>query len=216
MKLLIGNKVYSSWSLRPWLVATHFGIPFEEILIPLDLPDTAERIRKVSPSGRVPCLVVDEGLAIWETLAIIEYFAEIRPDLPIWPRDPRARAVARAISNEMHAGFTGLRSACPMNLRKSFPFRDFGRKAAEDATRIVELWRDARSRFGTAGPFLFGEFSAADAMFTPVVTRFDTYGWPVEPDTRSYMDAVMALPAFHRWREGAAEETWIIAADEIE
>ena len=214
MRLVIGNKRYSSWSLRPWLVMTHFGLSFEEHLIPLDEPTTHAAILKLSPSGRVPCLI-DGDLAIWETLAIIEYLAETHPDLPIWPRDRAARAMARAISNEMHAGFAGLRSACPMNLRRSFAWRDRGQRASEDANRIVELWREARSRHALQGPFLFGEFSAADAMYAPVVHRFNGYSWPVEADTRSYMDAMLALPAMQAWSAGAAAETWIVAADEV-
>jgi glutathione S-transferase len=214
MKLVIANKNYSSWSLRPWLVARHFGIPFEETVIPLDQPDTHENILAFSPSGRVPCLI-DGDLAIWESLAIIEYLAESHPDRAIWPSDKAARALARSISNEMHAGFQSLRSACPMNLRKRFAYRDWGRGAAEDAVRIVELWSDARGRFGASGPFLFGEFSAADAMFAPVVARFEGYGWPVEAETRSYMDAVLALPAFAEWRAAAERETWIVPSDEI-
>jgi glutathione S-transferase len=215
MQLVIANKAYSSWSLRPWLVARHFEIPFEEIQVLLDQPDTSEQIRKFSPSGRVPCLI-DGDLAVWDSLAIIEYLAESYPDRPIWPADRQARAVARSISAEMHSGFQALRSACPMNLKKRFAYRDWGRPAQEDAVRIVELWRDARSRFGAGGPFLFGAFSAADAMYAPVVTRFDTYGWPVEPETRSYIDAILALPAFVAWRQVGEAETWIVPSDEIE
>lgn len=215
MQLVIANKNYSSWSLRPWLVAKHFGIPFDEIVIPLDQPETHAAILKYSPSGRVPCLV-DGDVAIWESLAIIEYLAESRPDLAIWPRERAARAVARSVANEMHAGFQALRSACPMNLRKRLAFRDFGRGAAENAVRIVELWRDARGRFGAGGPFLFGEFSAADAMYAPVVMRFESYSWPVDPDIRGYMDAVIGLPAFRAWLEAALKETWTVPSDEID
>ncbi|KPL51088.1 glutathione S-transferase [Prosthecomicrobium hirschii] len=215
MRLVIANKLYSSWSLRPWLVAAHFGILFEEIVIPLDQPDTHARILEHSPSGRVPCLI-DGDLHVWESLAIIEYLAETFPDHAIWPRDREARALARSISNEMHAGFQGLRKACPMNLRRDFAWRDFGREASENAVRIVELWRDARRRHGAAGPFLFGAFSAADAMYAPVVIRFNGYNWPVEPDIRAYMDAVLTLPAFESWLAAARKETWIVPSDEIE
>lgn len=215
MRLVIGNKNYSSWSLRPWLVATHFGIAFDEVLIPLDTPETHEAILAHSPSGRVPCLI-DRELAVWDSLAIIEYLADRFPDRTIWPTNRDARAVARSVSSEMHAGFTGLRSACPMNLRKRFPWSDWGgAAAAADANRIVALWRDARARFGAGGPFLFGEFSAADAMYAPVVTRLDGYSWPVDADTRTYMDAMLDLPAFRRWREAALQETWIVPSDEI-
>lgn len=215
MHLVVGNKLYSSWSLRPWLVAAHFGFTFEETVIPLDQPDTKEKIRRFSPAGRVPCLV-DGDITVWESLAIIEYLAEKAPDQAIWPRDRAARALARSISNEMHAGFLALRKACPMNLRRTFAYRDFGADAARDAVRIVEIWRDARSRYGAGGPFLFGDFTAADAMFAPVVIRFLAYGWPVEPDTRSYMDAILTLPAFVAWAEAARKEPWILLADEIE
>lgn len=215
VRLVIGNKNYSSWSLRPWLVARHFGIAFDETMILLDMPDTREQILRYSPSGRVPCLV-DGEIATWETLAIIEYLAERFPEHAIWPRDPVARALARSIANEMHAGFGALRSACPMNLRKTFPWQDWGGPAAAaDVARIVALWRDARARFGQGGPFLFGAFSAADAMYAPVVTRLKTYSWPVEPDIRAYIDAVFDLPAMRAWCDAAATETWIVPSDEV-
>lgn len=215
MKLIIGNKRYSSWSLRPWLLMTHFDIAFEEVMVPLDTEEFKPTVLKVSPSGKVPCLV-DGDVHVHETLAIVEYLAESYPEKPIWPRDRAARALARALANEMHAGFTGLRSACPMNLRRRFAFKDRGPAATADVTRIVAAWRDARARFGAGGPFLFGAFSAADAMFAPVVTRLDTYSWPVAADTRTYMDAVLALPAFLAWKAGADAETAILAADEVE
>lgn len=216
LQLVLGNKRYSSWSLRPWLVATHFGIPFEEIPVALEAPDRRERILRWSPSGRVPCLI-DGDLHVWETLAIVETLAERFPEKPIWPRDPAARAVARAISNEMHAGFGALRSACPMNLRRTFPWRDWGGDAASaDVARIVALWRDARARFGAAGPFLFGAFSAADAMYAPVCFRLAGYSWPLDADARAYVDAVLTLPAVLAWREAAARETAIIADDEVD
>ncbi len=215
LKLVIGNKRYSSWSLRPWLVMTHFGIPFEEIPVLLDTPEFKPTVSRYSPSGKVPCLV-DGDVSVHETLAIIEYVAELFPEKAIWPRDRAARALARALSNEMHAGFTGLRSACPMNLRRRFAYKDRGPAATLDVARIVAAWRDARARYGAGGPFLFGEFSAADAMFAPVVTRLDTYSWPVAPDTRAYMDAVLTLPAFLAWKAGADAETEIVAADEVE
>ena len=215
LKLVIGNKRYSSWSLRPWLLMTHFGMPFEEIPVALDTPEFKPTVLKFSPSGKVPCLV-DGDLHVHETLAIIEYLAEIFPEHDVWPRDRAARALARALSNEMHAGFMGLRGACPMNLRRSFAFKDRGAAAAKDVTRIIEAWRDARGRYGAGGPFLFGAFSAADAMFAPVVTRLDGYSWPVEGDIRAYMDEILALPAFRAWKAGADAETQIVDADEVE
>ncbi len=213
-KLVIGNKRYSSWSLRPWLVMTHFGLPFEEVAVLLDTPQFKPTVLRWSPAGKVPCLV-DGDIRVHETLAIIEYLAETHPESAIWPRDRAARALARALANEMHAGFMGLRSACPMNLRRRFAFKDRGAAATADVARIVAAWRDARARFGAAGPFLFGAFSAADAMFAPVVTRLDTYAWPVEADIRAYMDAVLTLPAFLAWKAGADAETEIVAADEV-
>jgi glutathione S-transferase len=215
MQLYIGNKRYSSWSLRPWLVMTHFGLPFEEILILLDEPDTAAKIRAISPSGRVPCLV-DGDVTVWETLAIIEYLAERFPEHAIWPRDAAARAVARAISNEMHAGFSGLRNACPMNLRRTFAYRDRGPQAAADVARIESIWHDARRRFGRGGPFLFGTFSAADAMYAPVVFRLAGYNWPVTEESKLYSAAVMDLPAIQAWVSAAAAETAIVPSDEID
>ncbi|MCE1235790.1 MAG: glutathione S-transferase family protein [Hyphomicrobiales bacterium] len=215
-KLVIANKRYSSWSLRPWLVATHFGIPFEEIPVDLSKPDFKADILEWSPSGRAPCLI-DGDVRVWETLAIIEYWAESRPDLAIWPKDRVARAHARAIANEMHAGFMALRSACPMNLRRSFAWKDRGGAAAKaDVARIEALFAEARARFGAAGPFLYGDFSAADAMYAPVAARLDGYSWPVGPQTRAWIDALFALPAFRAWKAGADAETAIVADDEAE
>lgn len=215
MQLIIGNKRYSSWSLRPWLVLSHFGLPFEETLIQLDTPEFAEAVRRYSPSGRVPCLI-DGDIAVWETLAIIEYLAESFSEHAIWPRNKAARAVARAISSEMHAGFSALRSACPMNLRRTFAYKDRGEGAAKDVTRITALWRDAKKRFGAGGPFLFGDFSAADAMYAPVVLRLTGYSWPLDPDIAEYVAAVHELPAMRAWKEAASAEPWIVHADEID
>lgn len=207
LHLVIANKRFSSWSLRPWLVMAEFGIPFTETLIPLDLPDTHARILEHSPSGRVP-LLVDGDVRVWDSLAIIERLAERFPEHEIWPRDQAARALARSVSAEMHAGFQALRQACPMNLVREPNPIDRGEGANADVARIVALWRDCRARFGAGGPFLFGAFSAADAMYAPVVHRLDRYGWAVEPDTRAYLDAVIALPSMQRWTAAAREETW--------
>jgi glutathione S-transferase len=215
LKLVIGNKRYSSWSLRPWLLMKYFEIPFEDVVVPLDTPEFKPTVLKYSPSGKVPCLV-DGDILVHETLAIIEYVAELFPEKPIWPRDRAARAYARALANEMHAGFMGLRSACPMNLRRRFAYKDRGPAATADVARIVAAWRDARARFGAGGPFLFGEFSAADAMYAPIVTRLDNYSWPVAADTRAYMDAVLSDPAFLAWKADADAETAIVEADEVE
>lgn len=223
MKLVIANKCYSSWSLRPWILLKELGIPFDEVQIPFaasfDDPGWKSEIGRYSPAGRVPALVDGEGadrVAVWESLAIMEYVAEARPDLAVWPKERAARAMARAIAAEMHAGFQALRSACIMNLGKKFPAKDRGPAVAKDVARIVALWTDARARFGRGGPFLFGAFSAADAMYAPVVTRFETYSIPVDAGTRTYMDAVMSTAAFRAWREGALAEPWIVPQDEVE
>lgn len=207
MHLTIANKLYSSWSLRPWLVMKAFGIPFEETVIPMYRPDSKARMLAVSPTGKVPCLA-DGDITVWESLAIIEYLAEKFPDEPIWPRDTKARAHARSAANEMHAGFQALRKACPMNLGKRFAVKDRGPEVAADVARISALWKEARCAFGAGGPFLYGSFSAADAMFVPVVTRLDTYQIEVDAETRSYMDAVLSHPAFVAWRDAALQEPW--------
>ena len=168
------------------------------------------------PSGKVPVLLDDDDAVIWESMAIVEHLAEAFPDRGIWPSDPKARAHARAISSEMHAGFTALRSACPMNLGKRFAGRDRGPGVARDVERLTSLWRQARERFGAGGPFLYGAFSAADAMFAPVVTRLDTYGIAVDPVSRDYMKAVLALPAYREWLAAALAEPWIVAQDEVD
>jgi glutathione S-transferase len=217
--LVIGNKCHSSWSLRPWILLRQLGIAFEEVLIPftdpIDTPEWKAEIRKYSPAAKVPALV-DGDVAAWDSLAIMEYVAELRPDLPVWPRDKAARAMARSISAEMHSGFSALRSACPMNLGKKYAPRDRGPAVQKDVARIGEIWRTARERFGAGGPFLFGAFGAADAMYAPVVTRFDTYAVPVDPACRAYMDAVLGTAAFQEWRTAALAETWIVPEDEVD
>ena len=217
MKLLIGNKCYSSWSLRAWLLMRATGIAFTEQLVLLDEPGFKEAIFAAAPGsgGTVPTLV-DGDIAVWETLAICEYLHDTQPQAGIWPRDKAARAHARAIASEMHAGFTALRGACPMNLGKRFAARDRGPGVARDVERLTGLWRQARERFGAGGPFLYGAFSAADAMFAPVVTRLDSYGIAVDPASRDYMQAVLALPAYREWLAAALVEPWIVAQDEVD
>ena len=216
MLLVIANKLYSSWSLRPWIVLRALAIPFEEEVIAMDQPDTKARMLARGPTGKCPVLIHDD-ITVWESLAIIEYLAETFPDKHVWPSDARARAHARAASNEMHAGFQPLRQACPMNLGKRFASKDFGPEVAANVARIEALWREARGQFGKnatgqdAGPFLYGAFGAADAMFAPVVTRLDTYQIAVAADTRRYMDAVLSHPAFVAWRTAALAEPWTIA-----
>lgn len=207
MRLVIVNKAYSSWSLRPWLLMTHFAIPFDETVIPMGRPDTRARILEVSPTGKCPALI-DGEIVVWESLAIVEYLAESRPETPIWPRDKAARAHARALANEMHGGFSALRNHCPTQFLRPVRKIALTPEVEADVARIEAAWAGARTRFGAGGPYLFGEFSAADAMFAPVVNRFHTYDVAVRPATRAYMDAIMALPAWKAWIAGAEGEPW--------
>ena len=197
MRLLIGNKNYSSWSLRPWIAMQALGIPFEEELIFLDKPDTQEKIRRHNPAGRVPCLI-DGDLVVWDSLAILEYLAERHPGL--WPAERAQRARARSVAAEMHSGFPELRNAMSMNVRKRYPGKGRSAEVDLEIRRIEEIWRDA------AKPFLFGAFCAADAMFAPVVLRLRTYEPPVSASTRAYMDAMLALPAMREWIAAAERE----------
>jgi len=211
--LVIANKCYSSWSLRPWLLLKQLGVAFDEITIPLDLPDTKAKVLKHSPAGKVPILI-DGDVTVWESISIMEYVGDVYA--PVWPSDRGARAMARSVAAEMHAGFPALRSACPMNLGKKFSQRDRGEAVARDVARFSEIMRQARERFGAGGEFLFGTFSAADAMYAPLVTRLDTYSITVDATTRAYMDAILALPAFQEWRSAALTEEWIVDADEVD
>lgn len=210
MHLVLANKLYSSWSLRPWMVMTALGIPFTEEVIALKQPDTRARILKDSPAGKCPVLV-DGDVTVWESIAIIEHLAERFPDKGVWPRDLMARAHARSIAAEMHAGFQALRQACPMNLAARFAPKDWSDAVQADVARLEAMWAGARQRFGAGGSFLFGEFSAADAMYAPVVTRLDTYQHVVRPETRAYMDAILRHPAFMNWRMAALAEPWTVA-----
>ena len=212
--LVIANKCYSSWSMRPWLLLKQLGIAFDELTVPLDLPDTKARVLKHSPAGKVPILI-DGDVTVWETIAIMEHVGEAY-DAPVWPADRKARAMARSIAAEMHSGFSALRSACPMNLGKKFAQKDRGEAVARDVARFVEIVRQAREHFGAGGPFLFGAFSAADAMYAPLVTRLDTYSIALDATTRAYADAILILPAFQEWRSAAMEEEWIVEADEVD
>ena len=210
MKLVIANKAYSSWSMRPWIAMRHFAIPFEEEVIPLRHDDTHERILRHSPAGKCPVLI-DGDIVVWESLAIIEYLAETFPELPIWPHDRPARARARALAAEMHAGFTGLRAHLPMNMRRPVRPRDLTPAATADLARLETAFADA-STDADGGPFLFGPFGGVDAMFAPIVSRLYTYNIPVNPTTHAYMAATMALPAWHTWQTDAEAEPWHIAA----
>jgi glutathione S-transferase len=207
LKLAIGNKNYSSWSMRPWLALRANDIPFAETLIPLytDNPADKEQILSFSRAGKVPVLV-DGETVVWDSLAIIEYIAECYPEKKLWPDEAAARAHARSVCAEMHSGFVPLRSECGMNLHRPIRPATLSPDAKANVTRIEEIWRECRARYGAKGPFLFGGFGAADAMYAPVVHRLRTYAIDVAPDTKAYMETMMALPAFQQWtREGLAE-----------
>ena len=208
--LYIGNKSYSSWSMRGWLACKLAGIAFDEVVIPLDHAETAQTIRQHSPSGLVPALH-DGDLVVWDSLAIGEYLAEQFPAAGLWPQERKARAVARAISAEMHSGFTALRQNMPMNLRRHYPGRGQTPEVLANIARIVELWRMARGFAGNGGPFLFGAPSLADVMFAPVVTRFATYEPPLSDDAKAYGAAIAAWAPLQEWKAGAAAEPWVIA-----
>ncbi|HTR85106.1 MAG TPA: glutathione S-transferase family protein [Reyranella sp.] len=217
--MVIGNKNYSSWSLRGWLMARIAGVAFDEVLIPLDLPETQAAIRKHSPSGKVPVLL-HRGLGVWESLAIAEYLNDLKPESGLWPAAEAARAHARSISAEMHAGFAELRTQMPMNIRASFPGKGMTPAVRTDIERITGLWRDCRKRFAGAASkddgFLFGAIGAADAMYAPVVTRLRTYDVKLDSDAAAYCDAIMAYPPMKEWVEAAKHEPWLIASAEME
>ncbi len=213
--LIIANKNYSSWSLRPYMMLTMAEIPFDEKLIHFGTENFTAKVKKFSPAGLVPVLQ-HNGLAVWDTLAIMEYIAETWPGKNIWPKNKAARAMARSLSAEMHSGFRALRNDCPMNLHR--PMKDLAVSEAvkQDVARLEKAWAAARKLHGTGGPFLFGKFSAADAMFTPVLTRLETYAVPVMRETQHYMNAVLATPAYQSWKFAALKEKWIVAEDEVD
>jgi glutathione S-transferase len=210
LKLVIGNKNYSSWSMRPWLALRANDIPFEEIFIPLYTGAAdKQRILDFSHAGKVPILV-DGEVTVWDSLAIIEYVAERFPEKRLWPEHPAHRAHARAVSAEMHSGFAALRNECGMNLHRPVRAIELSEDARANIARIEEIWADCHKRYGRSGPFLFGRFGAADAMFAPVVHRFRTYAVAVSEETQRYMDAMMALPAFAEWTKAGLAETIVI------
>jgi glutathione S-transferase len=215
LHLLIGNKNYSSWSFRPWLAMKVAGIAFDETVISLDAADFKTRVMALGSPGRVPVLS-DGDVRVWESLAILEYLAEKFPAAGLWPEQPAARAHARAIAAEMHAGFVSLRSQLAMNVARPVKFRPLDAGTARDVTRIDAIWTGCRNKYGASGPFLFGTFSAADAMFAPAVWRFHTYAVEVSATAQDYMGAVMALPAWNEWRDAARRETWVLAEDEVD
>jgi glutathione S-transferase len=215
LTIYLGNKNYSSWSLRAWLALKRTTVAFDEIVIPLYQPGSRETILKYSPSGRVP--VLHHGnIVVWESLAICEYLAEAFPSCDLWPKDPAARTVARAVSAEMHAGFRALREHLPMNVRSTFPGRGITPEVQADINRVMTIWRDCRTRFGDgSGDFLFGHFTIADAMFAPVVTRFRTYRVDLEREADAYCDRIMAMPAMQEWIAAAKNEPMIVEAFEF-
>ena len=212
LTLIIGNKNYSSWSLRPWLLMKHVNLEFEELLIPLDTPETREQIDRYAPSGRVP--VLRQGtLCVWDSLAICEYVAELSGSG--WPRAREVRAVARAVCAEVHSGFSTLRSLWPMNARARNRRTAVTAALEADIERIDELWNDCRGRFGSGGPWLFGEYSVADAMYAPMVLRFNTYAARISQTARWYMATVLEDAPLQEWLQAAKQEPWTIAADEV-
>lgn len=209
LSIVIGNKNYSSWSLRAWLVLKQTGAAFEEIVIPLDRPETKNKLQTHSPSQRVP--VLKHGAeTIWESLAIAEYLAELFPAAKLWPSHPTARAVARAVSNEIHAGFVALRTHMPMDVRGRYPGQGCGHGVSKDIERITGLWLECRDRFGGGGDYLFGPFTIADAMYAPVVSRFITYDVELDRVSAAYRDAVWRWPAMQEWAKSASDEPWVI------
>ncbi len=205
LKLFIGNKAYSSWSLRPWLLMRALDIPFSEEVVPLYLEGSREKMLREAPTGKVPVLR-DGDLSVWDSLAIVEYLAEAFPDKNVWPRDRMKRARARSLCAEMHSGFQALRQACPTNFRRArraapLPLDE---AAQADLARIQTIFAQAE------GEFLFGSLCAADAFFAPVATRLDVYALELAPAARAYCDRVLALPAFRQWREDAQAEGWVI------
>jgi glutathione S-transferase len=212
LAIVIGNKNYSSWSLRAWLFLKHTGAPFREIRIGLDEPDTRARILAHSPTGRVPALI-DGSLTIWDSLAICEYLAEKFPEARGWPDDRAARATARSVSAEMHSGFQALRNELPMNIRAQRRVEP-GAAARADIARVISIWEDSRARHGKDGPWLFGRFSIADAMYAPVAFRFETYGVAVGGAAAAWATALRNHPAALEWAAAGRAETETVPSDE--
>ena len=214
ISITIGNKNYSSWSLRGWLALKQTGAAFDEVVVPLDLPDTRHKLLAAGPSARVPVLQ-DGALTVWDSLAIGEYLAERFPQAGLWPSNIEARAIARAVTAEMHAGFAALREHMPMDMRSRYPGAGRGPGVAEDIARIVAIWEDCRARFGQGGDYLFGDVCLADAAFAPVVTRFVTYDVALDGAAAAYRDAVLAWPALREWSDAARAEPWVIAFPDL-
>lgn len=214
LTIVLGNKNYSSWSLRAWLALEATGAEFDEIVIPLWLDGTKEQIGTHSPSRKVPVLR-HGNLVVWESLAICEYLAETFPDAGLWPADPVARAACRSVSNEMHAGFMALRRAMPMNCRARKPGKGMDDGVAAEIDRVTAIWRDCRARFGGGGTLLFGSFTIADAMFAPVASRLRTYAVSLDPVSAAYVKALHELPAMRAWLADAKAEPYTVDHFEI-
>ncbi len=213
LTLVIGNKNYSSWSLRPWILMKHLGLEFREILLRLNVPEFKEEIEKYAPSGRVPVLL-HRDLRVWDSLAICEYIAELTGRG--WPTNQEARAVARSVCAEMHSGFVNLRSEWPMNARARNRRTPITPSLEADIDRIDVIWNDCRRRFGTGGgPWLFGEYSIADAMYAPVVLRFNTYGAQVSETARWYIASALEDAALQEWLSAAKQEPWVLENSEV-
>ena len=209
-RLIIGNKNYSSWSLRPWLLLKQLNLSFEEVQIPFDTAEFKARALEYSPAGKVPVLV-DGDITVWDSLSIFEYLAECHPALKLWPQAAAERTLARSISAEMHSGFMNLRNLMPMNCRKRFPGKGHTPEVLQDIARIIGIWQDCRARHAASGPFLFGHFTIADAMYAPVVLRFRTYAVGLPAESQAYADAILALPAMQEWLAVAAAEGQTLA-----
>ncbi len=217
LTLIVGNKNYSSWSMRPYLALKAAKLPFREVLIPLRTDDTYRHIRLYSPSGTVPVLLHGD-IKVWETLAICEYLAELAPEALLWPKDREARAFGRSIANEMHAGFAALRQNMPMDLARDRRHESRAHLVTDQIARVTDIWNEARERFGERGangpgPFLLGGFSNADAMFAPVAARFRTYGVQLDEVSQRYCEAIYAWPGFKEWEAAALQETMVLQFD---
>ena len=213
LTLVIGNKNYSSWSLRPWLFLRHHAIPFEEIRIPLYRDDSKAQLLGFSPSGKVPALL-DGEIRVWDSLAILEYLAERFPETAGWPEAPADRAAARSLAAEMHSGFQALRTHCGMNCLRPPAGKSLPDLVHRDIARIGQIWRECRERFGSVGPWLFGSFGIVDCMYAPVALRFHTYRLEAGLPAQQYMDTVLAHPAVKEWMKAGRREGEIIAAFE--
>ena len=213
LTLVIGNKNYSSWSLRPWLFLKYHALAFEEIRIPLYREDSKIQLLNYSPAGKVPVLLDDE-IKVWDSLAILEYLSERFPQTQGWPEDTKDRALARSLAAEMHSGFTALRTHCGMNCRRQPESKQLPVAVYADIARIVQIWQECRQQYGVSGPWLFGRFSIADAMFAPVALRFHSYRIETNPEAQAYMETVLNYPAVKDWIEASKLETEVIAAFE--